>query len=182
MTYSFKNKLEYSLGEREIFDIELLKKIIPKCVSITKTDEDIDKTGIDYIATLNGGATINIDAKTREPGSSKWWMHGEPELALERWSVIRQNNVEPKIGWTLNTKSLVDYVLYTFDKSDSDKYFFIPFQILRTVFQNNGKDWSNKYGIKIQKSEHNSKWKSSAVFVPASIVLSEVGKLMQGIV
>ena len=30
MTYSFKNKLEYSLGEREIFDIELLKKIIPK--------------------------------------------------------------------------------------------------------------------------------------------------------
>lgn len=181
MRYSFKEKLEYSLGEREIFDISILKKIIPKCIDIVKTDEAVDKTGIDYVATLEDGATINIDAKTREAGSSRWWLYGEPELALERWSVVRENNIKPKIGWTLNTESLVDYILYTFDKDDSNKFYFIPFQLLRIAFQNNGRDWSSKYGIKLQLSEYNSKWHSSAVFVPASVILAEVNKLMTGI-
>ena len=45
--HAFNDKLRYSLGEQERADCELLKKIIPSCVSVVKTDIDTDKTGID---------------------------------------------------------------------------------------------------------------------------------------
>ena len=178
MTHDFKQKLEYSLGERKNFDIDLLKKCFAKCISIQKTDIEADKNGIDYIATLTNGATINIDAKTREKGASKFWKYDEPELALEVWSIEPSNTYPGKIGWTLDNSTLVDYILYTFDKSDSDKFFLLPFQILRTVFYNKGKEWTTKYGTKKQT---NSNWTSKAIFVPASVILAEINKQMAGI-
>ena len=96
----WQEKLEYSLGQQQAFDIALLKKHIPRCESIRKTDIEQDKSGVDYVATLAHGAEVLIDAKTRTPGSSKYWANGEAELALEVWSVIGK-----KVGWTLSTKT-----------------------------------------------------------------------------
>ena len=78
----FEDELNLSLSLAQ-HDMDLLKKIIPYCVDVQKTAAEVDKTGVDYIATLSSGARINIDAKTREKGSSKFWKHGEPELVLE---------------------------------------------------------------------------------------------------
>lgn len=132
----------------------------------------MDKSGVDYIATLKNGAQILIDAKTRMKGCSKYWK-GEPELALEMWSVKEQR----KIGWTLKEDTQCDYILYTFPKEDSDRYYFIPFQLLRIAFLKNGRNWYSTYGSKLQL---NHSYHSEAIFVPASVVLQAVQAEMTG--
>ena len=163
-------KYQSSLSQQES-DIALLKEIIPDCVNVEKTSVAVDRLGVDYIATLSGGATINVDVKYRLPGCSYWWTRGEPELALEI-SSVQEND---KIGWTLNTSTQVDYILFTFDESDCDKSYLIPFQLLRAAFLANKESWIDEYGIKTQKS---NTWTSTAVFVPASIVLAAIDKEM----
>lgn len=173
----FEDELNLSLSLAK-HDMDLLKKIIPYCVDVQKTTAEVDKTGVDYIATLSSGARINIDAKTREKGSSKFWRHGEPELVLEIFGRIPdKNGKNGKLGWTLDRSTNVDYILYTFDKSDSDKYYFIPFQMLRTAFIQNHTEWEERYEIKEQLNEG---YVSKAMFVPASIVISAVANLMEG--
>ena len=104
---NFYEKLSYSLGHQQTVDCNILRSHIPKCIGVEKTSVDIDRAGVDYIATLQGGTKILIDAKTRTPGCSRYWKD-EPELAIETWSVV-----EKKIpGWTFNEKSDVDYILY----------------------------------------------------------------------
>ncbi len=170
---NFAGKLQYSLAKQQTFDIAILKKHIPNCHKIKKTSLAQDKKGVDYVVTLKGGAEILIDAKTREKGCSRYWNYGEPELALEIYSVVEQK----KLGWTLSDATGVDYILYTFDKRDSDKYFLLPFQLLRKIFWLNGKKWVKKYGCKTQESDS---WHSCAVFVPASKVLAEIMNAMKG--
>lgn len=159
------------MGEREKIDCDNIKKIIPACVSVVKTDIESDKAGIDYIATLNNGASIGIDAKAREAGVSRFWKYGEPELALEKWSVCPSSKNTGKIGWTLNTTSNVDLILFTFAPEDSQKIFLLPFQHLRMAFYKFGKKWQERYGEKIQSS---GEWKSSAIFVPVSVVIDGI--------
>lgn len=168
----WKEKLEYSLGRQQEFDFQLLKQHIPRCQSIRKTDIEQDKSGVDYVATLANGAEVLIDAKTRTAGSSKYWKSNEAELALEVWSVVNK-----KVGWTLNTASNVDYILYTFDKSDWDKYYFLPFQLLRKAFHENFRRWKAEYE---QKEQWSDGWKSAAIFVPASVVLQAIRETMEG--
>ena len=179
MDNSFAGKLEFSLGAREQFDITLLLSAISKCEAVEKTDVETDKSGSDYEATLKGGARVFIDAKARESGASKYWKHGEPELALELWSVCPEAGRAGKIGWTLSTKSNVDLILYTFDRKDSDRYYLMPFQHLRMAFQRNGPEWVKRYGRKKQTSDK-GKWKREACFVPASVVLNAVMAEMTG--
>lgn len=179
MKYNFAERLEFSQGSRINFDLNLIRDIIPHCVSVNKTDTLTDKTGIDYIAKLRGGAEIGIDVKTREKGASRWWKNGEAELALEIWSVCpdKINNIHGKRGWTLSDNSNVDLILYTFDSKDCEKFYLLPFQHLRTAFIKNGRDWINKFQ---RKKQNSNGWQSEAVFVPASIVLNAIQNEMFG--
>lgn len=167
-------KLNYSLGRQKEIDCDILKNNIANCISVVKTDLELDKSGVDYIATLKNGAQILIDAKTRMKGCSKYWnSKSEPELALEMWSVKEQK----KLGWTLKEDTQVDYILYTFPQEDSDKYYFIPFQLLRIAFIRNGRSWLKQYGSKLQKNHY---YHSEAIFVPARVVLNAIYSEMQG--
>lgn len=175
MIHDFEQKLSFSLGKKEQIDIEMLKKSIYGCTQVIKTDAETDKTGIDYIATLRRGATINIDAKARAKGASKYWKHGEPELALETWNVVPMENLDGVVGWTLNEASNADMILYTFDQSDTNKFYLLPFQHLRMSFVTNYNDWKQKYKLFRENSKRgNNYWKSEAIFVPASIVLNAI--------
>ena len=166
----WQGKLTFSQSKIDS-DIQAIKKYFPQCVAVEKTDVEIDRQGVDYIATLRGGAKIFIDAKTREKGASRYWKHGVPEIALEIYSVVEQK----KIGWTLSSSSKAHYILYTFDAADSEEFYMFPFQILRKAFYKNGRRWIDEYGQKTQASD---KWHSSAVFVPANVVLQEVSEIM----
>lgn len=172
----FNKDLEFSLGERERIDCDIIKKCILNCVNVIKTDKYLDKKGIDYVATLDGGAKVNIDAKARRKGAVKYGC--EPPLALEIWSVMPNNSSKGKPGWTCNRETNVDMILYTFDKSECDKFYLIPYQSLRIAFQKHCKDWMRIYKPRIQ---HNAGWNSMAIFVPANIVLQAVCESMEGV-
>lgn len=177
MTHDFNAKLAFSLGGREKFDLTVLKRAIVGCVTIEKTDTETDKEGVDYIATLRRGAKVLIDAKAREKGASRYWKHGEPELALEKWSVCPTEWHSGKAGWTLNESSNVDLILYTFDREDSANFYLLPFQQLRIAFVENIMRWQTEYQVKRQNS---GSWQSEAVFVPASVVIKAVTEQMKG--
>lgn len=171
MIHLMAQKLDFSMGENLKQDISLLKQAIIGCADIRKTDEATDKTGIDYVATLRGGAVINIDAKRREKGCSRYWQNGQPEIALEIYSVVPSEYNKGKTGWTLNEKSNVDLILYTFDRNDCGSSYLIPFQHLRLAFIRNFNNWVNRYAVKTQNS---GAWQSSAMFVPADDVLDAI--------
>ena len=173
MTYDFDERLKFSLDGKVDNDKQLLKDIFLGCIDVQKTSEEIDKQGIDYIVILKDGAEIFVDVKTREKGASKYWKYGEPELAIEIWSVYKT-----KVGWTFSKKSAVDYILYTFDFSDSRQYYLLPFQQLRIVSQKNYYSWKNQYKVAMQDSYA---WQSQAIFVPASIVINAIQNEMQGL-
>lgn len=177
MKYDFGERLKFSQGKRGERDAEIIKNAIQNCIDVRKTDEETDRKGVDYIATLSDGAEIGVDVKARDKGTSKYWKNGHEELTLELWSVYPDKHNEGKIGWTLSKKTNVDYILYTFDKADSSKYYLLPYQSLRMAFQTKGHEWIRKYGIKKSQSE---KWSSRAVFVPAEEVLRALITVMTG--
>lgn len=177
MTYDFDERLAFSQGQRVNSDIELLKRAIPHCVEVVKTDTETDKQGIDYIVRLEGGAEIGVDVKTRDKGASKYWDYGEAELALELWSVCPVNDITGKKGWTLSDKTNVDFILYTFNEADWNKFYLLPYQLLRMAFLHNGHSWVKKYPRKRQTS---NSWESEAIFIPASVVMEAIKAEMQG--
>ena len=171
MRYKFAERLEFSLGKNIRQDEQIISRIISGCQKVEKTNVSADKNGIDYVAQLSGGGKVNIDVKMRDKGASKYWRYGEPELALELWSVCPDDTNAGKRGWTLSTSTQVDYILYKFHEQDSKKLYLLPYQQLRMSFLRNGGEWINKYGSKRQSS---GGWQSEAVFVPASLVLKGI--------
>lgn len=169
---SFKDCYEYSIGEQQDVDIKLLHEFIPNCVSVRKTDTKTDKKGVDYIVTTSGGAEIYIDAKTRMPGASRYWKNGIPDLALEKYSVVEQK----KVGWLFKKSDIhPDYILFTFDRSDTDKCFLIPFHLLKKACYQKGREWFLKYPY---REQNNGTYKSSALYVPADVVIRAVNDAM----
>lgn len=175
--HNFNNKLQCSKGVLSESIEDTIKAMLPGCVDVDGASEDEDKNGIDYWAHLESGHSVAIDVKTRERGCKKFWQNGLPELALEVWSNVSRKT----IGWTLDVSKKTEYVFYIFDQSDSNECFLIPFQLLRSAFKKNGRDWYNEFGSKIQKSTdaNGNTWQSEAIFVPAPVVLSAVFDVMK---
>jgi hypothetical protein len=180
MIHDFDSKLAYSQGERQQNDIDTLMELILGCVSVEKTDTETDKTGIDYIATLRSGATIRIDAKTRERGCSRFW-HNGPELAPEKWSVrpggkYAISRSQAKAGWTLSEANDVDYIYCTFHDDDCRTCWLLPFQLYRMAFSKNLLMWACTYKSAIQDS---GTWESECIFIPASVVTEAINDEMR---
>ena len=176
--YDFAERLKFSQGKRGERDAELLKRVINDCIDVRKTDIETDKKGIDYIATLKGGAEIGIDVKARDKGISSYWEDGKEDLLLEIWSVCPDEKNEGKLGWTLSDKTNVDFILYTFDEADSKNYYLLPYQLLRMAFLHNGRQWKSEYGTKFASS---GSWKTQFMCVPANVVIEAINTEMQGI-
>ena len=171
MIHDFTERLEFSLGENRFHDERIIREIIPNCIKVEKTNSADDKDGVDYVVHLPDGGKVNVDVKTRDKGASRYWKGGEPELALEIWSVCPKFGQDGKRGWTLSSSTQVDYILYKFHEQDSSKVYMLPYQQLRMSFLRNGSEWIRKYGRKRQDS---GAWQSEAVFVPASQVLKGI--------
>lgn len=168
--YKFDEKLAQSKGVCKDNDMQIIKAMLHGCVKVTEASLEMDKKGADYIAKLRGNAEVYIDAKTRTKGCSKFWKN-EPELAIERWSVLPEKGKNGKTGWTLDENKITDLVLYTFDKSDSNNAYLVSFQTLRIASARNINAWYKKYKVDTQSS---GEWKSQAVFVPVSIVFESM--------
>ena len=175
-TYNFDERLAFSKGTRQRTDLETIKSMIPGCTNVETANTEMDRQGIDYIATLRRGAAIFIDAKAREAGCSKFWNDG-PELALEIWSVCPENGNGGKVGWTLDESKQTNLVLFTFDPSDTAQCYLLSFQLLRAAFHNNFHQWT---GIYQRDKQSSIDWKSECVFVPANVVLDAIQDICIG--
>lgn len=186
--YSFMERLEISRGSREQTDMDILCSWIDGCAGIVKTNLQQDKQGTDYIVTLRNGATVLIDAKTRETrrgGLVRFWSGGadSPDLALEKWSVVPCASCpKGKAGWTLCESKQVDLILFTFDSVDTNKAYLLPFQLLRMAYRRNLIAWHRAYRVQTQSTVlRGQRWQSQCVFVPAKIVVSAIGQVSQGL-
>ena len=179
-THEFDNKLQRS--KAGMTAETLIQSWLTGCVSVVASNVADDRNGIDYWATLRRGAVVGIDHKLRDPGCSKFWKLGWPELALEIWSVTPENGKPGATGWTLDEAKNTDYILYTFDPGDSDEAYLVPFQLLRLVFRKHFDEWCAAYHPLPQKSYRAAtghSWHSEAVFVPAPVVLDAVRDEME---
>ena len=170
MTPSFREDLEFSQGIVRDTCEETIMTMLTGCVNIEKSALPDDRNGIDYWATLRGGARVGIDHKARRRGCSRHWNNG-PELAPEIWSVMPGGGGDPKPGWTLDESKETDLVLCTFHPSDSDQAFLIPFQHYRIAFRKYLIPWTKRFRVAIQP---NGTWDSQCVFVPAWCVLDAI--------
>lgn len=175
--FDFEECLAFSRGNAAANEQETIQKMLIGCVKVERAASVvIDKSGIDYIATLRRGATVNIDAKRRRKGCSRWWKSSfenllEPELSLEEWSVIPKNGYAGKVGWTLDESKKTDYTFHVFDKSDTEQVFLLPFQLLRMAFARNIYLWKKSFR---GAPQDNGSWESSCIFVPAACVMQAV--------
>ncbi len=173
--YDFRERLAYSVGVVGRDCEETILSLLTGCVYVVKTDTSKDRSGIDYIAKLRGGAEVGIDHKVREKGCARYWRDGEPELALETYSVVPVNGQPGKTGWTLDESKQTDYTLHTFDPTDSVFCYLLPFQLLRVAFREHIREWRSKYPCYEQQSyDGDLTWRSQAVFVPVRVVLAAI--------
>ncbi len=181
MNYDFNERLRFSQGERGNRDAEILKHAIPNCIKVRKTDVETDRKGVDYIATLKGGAEIGVDIKARDKGISKYWKNGKEDLVLEVWSICPDEKNEGKLGWTLSDKTNVDFILYTFDAADTNNYYLLPYQLLRMAFLSNKDKWLKEYSTKYSNTEHCGKsWRTQVVYIPVNVLLDAIKSEMYG--
>ena len=181
--YEFSERLIFSQGERGEKAIKILRNVFPDCIDVRKTDEQTDKKGVDYIVKLKGGAEIGIDIKARDKGVAKYWKNGEEDLLIETWSVYPEEKNEGVLGWTLSDKKATNYVLYMFDETESNKYYLLPFQLLRKASLNNIDKWKNEYKVKYActKNPVGDNWRTQFICVPASVVLEAINQAMSGV-
>jgi hypothetical protein len=174
MTYSFQERLQFSKGARQASDIETIKSLLDGCSEVREAKKDLDLLGVDYIATLRKGAEVYVDAKTRQAGCSRFW-RGEPEIAIETWSVMPGGKFQTtigKTGWTLDEAKITDLVLYTFDYSDCKTAFLLPFQNLRIAARRMVRHWMQRFKVDVQTTqEHGRQWESQVILVPISEVI-----------
>ena len=159
-------------------DIAALKRKFPDTIKITKTSVSDDKAGTDYQILLKSGELQRIDVKRRTFGASCYWEEFDnPDIPLEIWSVITTKR--KKIGWTL-ADSTADYILFLFELEDTPCEILLPFKLLKMIFYYHGREWAEKYGIKIQKNtdKYGNKWNSAVVFVPVIEIKEKVINLL----
>jgi hypothetical protein len=184
-TYGFQERLEFSKGARQASDIDTIKYLLDGCVEVSEAPKEMDLMGVDYIATLRKGASVYVDAKTRQPGCSRFW-RGEPELAIETWSVMPGGKFQTSIGktgWTLDEAKITDLILYTFDYSDCQTAFLLPFQSLRMAARRMVRHWMKRFKVDVQTSKEGARaWESQVILVPVSEVLMAMETTYSGTV
>ena len=173
--YAFKERLDWSKGNAGANDAETIMTLLSGCALVEAASKELDKKGIDFVATLRRGATVNIDVKRREKGVSRYWK-GEPELTLEQWSVCPSETHTGVVGWTLDERKQTDYVLYVFDKSDCELAFLLPFQLLRMAFRRNNKTWRDHF--RVGRCSTENRYETESVFVAASCVVDAISAEM----
>lgn len=177
MQYDFFERLAMSTEALQLeTDMSTLKAYFPDVVDVRKTDIAEDKSGIDYIVTVESGVEIGMDVKTREKGCSRYWKNG-PELALETWSQKwpRYKNLKNKVGWTVDGRKRCQYIMFKFDPSDCDIVYIFPFWQLSKAFRRNVQTWYKQYPHAYQEQTQ-AEYKSECVFVPANVVMDAVKK------
>jgi hypothetical protein len=174
MIYDFSEQLEWSKETlRQYSDAETLRNLFPGSTGVAKTGTELDRAGVDYLVTLRRGAVLKVDAKARSRGCARHWCpRDEPEVALERWSVLPGGKyatprADAKAGWTLDESKDVDLILFTFHPDDHPIAYVRSLPLLREAFRRNCGLFFELFKTDVQDSR---RWQSECVFVPLRAV------------
>lgn len=169
---SFEGELNASKGIVESCDVaDILRLRIPGCLSVTPTDAEVDRSGVDWIATLQCRRSVGIDVKYRRKDCRAY---GNDDLALETWSVVGS-----KPGWTRDVTKACEWILWVW--GDTGRFCMIPFLPLCCVFESNWHSWALRYGLRTQQTSRGAtRWQSECVFVPRKIVVDSVVEWCNG--
>lgn len=168
--FDFHERLEWSKGKRRESTPDTIKAMLDGCVEVRESTRAEEKVGVDFVATLRGGAMVLIDEKRRDQGAKRNWRHDQPELALEVWSVVPDDSHKGVAGWTLSESKQTDLVLFTF--AEIEECYLLPFQHLRMAFRRNLASWRSFCSSKDQCTE--GRYYSRAVFVPVDLVIDAI--------
>lgn len=166
--FSFAERLAFSKAQRHETTESTIAAMLDGCADVRSSTRDEERLGVDYVATLRGGALVLIDEKRREQGCSAHWKDGQPELALEIWSVVPEKGNKGVAGWTLSESKTTDMVLFTFDDEDCDTFYLLPFQHLRMAFRRNFTEWRDLFRVADQRTD--GRYQSRCIFVPVDLV------------
>ena len=173
----FKEQFQKSRSFAEE-DKEIIRRFFHSTDEVVQAPDELDKRGADYIVTIynRNSSPIYVDVKRREGNDYvKYWKNGEPELALETYSIIAEDG-NNKYGWTVDWHKITDYVLYVFPDDVCTKRWMFPYQQLKSAFVTHFNEWKNMgYSIKREK---NNGYTSEAMFVPVSAVIKAINECM----
>jgi hypothetical protein len=166
--YGFDQQLIASKGVLQSCDVaEILRTVLPGCLSAHEADKESDKSGVDWIACMASGRKVGVDVKHR---TKDCMAYGNDDLALETWSVV-----DKKVGWTRDERKTCEWVLWVW--ADTGRFCLMPFLPLCAVFREKWQDWRIIYQPETQKTlatKSRQGWKSECVFVPRNVVIEEV--------
>ncbi len=168
--FDFHERLEWSKGTRQGSVTETIRAMLDGCAEVRESTRQEEKVGVDYVATLRGGAMVLIDEKRRDVGAIKFWHHGQPELALEVWSVVPSDSNRGVAGWTLSEQKQTDLVLFTF--SDIPDCYLLPFQPLRVAFRRKFAEWRAVFRSADQSTD--GRYHSRSIFIPVDLVTEAI--------
>lgn len=170
--YSFNNELVASKGILESCDVrEILTLRLPGCVDADPADEELDRTGVDWMAKLCSGKNVGVDVKTRKKDCKNF---GNDDVALETWSVVGS-----KVGWSRDKSKACDWVLWVW--KDTGRFFLVPFLPLCYVFCKNWVECREIYEPRTQTTTRGgNSWKSECVFVPRNVVVDAISDWYHG--
>lgn len=164
--YSFDKKLIASKGVIESCDVgEILRLRLPGCVKAVPTSSEVDRTGVDWLATLSSGRVVGVDVKIREKDCMRF---GSDDVALETWSVVGSH-----VGWTRDEAKVCEWVLWVW--KDTGRFFLVPFLPLCSVFGQHWESWGSTYKRRTQRTTRDYRsWESECVFVPRTVIVDAI--------
>ena len=173
--FSFDERLAFSKGRRLASPEKTITAMLDGCVSVRTATMTEERVGVDYIATLRGGAQVLIDEKRRDRGCGQHWRHGQPEVALEIWSVVPTGQSRGIAGWTCSESKATDLVLFTFDPIDTANCYLLPFQHLRMAFRRKYAEWRQLFRAPYQSTD--GRYQSRCLFVPIDLVMAAIDEV-----
>jgi hypothetical protein len=170
-SYAFLQMVAYSHGHAPDPDSVLpyLRDRIPN-FRLARAPNGNDRQGVDYVIERHNLPSLGIDLKLRATNFS---VRGEDDLALETWSVVEKNIP----GWTRDPFKACDFVLWFW--RDTGRYFIVPFPPLCWTFEREWELYRTFFRTERQRTAGRVSWTSECVFVPRTVVMADIGPLVE---
>jgi len=160
----FNADLKYGeLASHETFWEDIYKIAFPDMafsVLSTAGKSQSQNLGIDRIIHLKSGKTLYIDEKKRRTKYN--------DILLE----YRSNDKKNTAGWMFKQLH-IDYLSYAF--MPTREVYLFDWQTLRRVWLDNGKQWKEKYGLRVAK---NKGYNTLSVPVPITVLLEKMNNAL----
>lgn len=180
--HDFYEKLHYS----ELIDFEpsfkeFLIQNIPNAYEIKKTEQEEDKTGVDYWILRKNLPPIAIDVKNRD--ICPIMKFGVDDICIETTSVYTgpknppwEDKYRQKPGWTIDPNKRTDIIVYSWPTEELGirRYWIVYFPLLCRASMLKWREWVDKYG---EKASYNQNYLTLNVFVPKEEVIEAINNI-----